>query len=66
MNQGQTMSEERREFFRIADEVVLDYRQIGEQQVEALVERIQANLPDRFTTASSFAATSRIACSRSS
>jgi hypothetical protein len=53
------MSEERREFFRIADEVVLDYREIGEAEVEGLVSRIQAHAPDRFTAASSFAATSR-------
>jgi hypothetical protein len=53
------MSEERREYFRIDDEVVLDYRVVNESEVEALVERIQARVPDRFTAASSFAATSR-------
>ena len=53
------MTQERREFFRISDQVVLDYRPIAEQEVEQLAHRIQAHSPDRFTTASSFAATSR-------
>ncbi|MCO6414256.1 MAG: PilZ domain-containing protein [Thiogranum sp.] len=53
------MSDERREYFRIDDEVVLEYRLISEDDVEPLVERIQARVPDRFTAASSFAATSR-------
>lgn len=53
------MSDERREYFRIDDEVVLDYRTISTDEVDALVERIQARVPDRFTAASSFAATSR-------
>ena len=53
------MSDERREYFRIDDEVVLDYRLIDEDAVAPLVERIQARVPDRFTAASSFAATSR-------
>ncbi len=51
--------EERREYFRIADEVVLDYREISEPEVGPLIERINASVPDRFTAASSFAATSR-------
>ena len=53
------MSDERREYFRIDDEVVLEYRAIRDEDVEPLVERIQAGVPDRFTAASSFAATSR-------
>lgn len=53
------MTDERREYFRIDDEVVLEYRLINEDEVEPLVERIQARVPDRFTAASSFAATSR-------
>ncbi|MEA2080696.1 MAG: PilZ domain-containing protein [Pseudomonadota bacterium] len=53
------MSEERREYFRIDDEVVLDYRQIGEGEADRLREKIESRLVDRFTAASSFTATSR-------
>jgi hypothetical protein len=53
------MSDERREYFRIADEIALDYRLIKEQEVDQLMERMQSRLVDRFTAASSFAATSR-------
>ncbi|VAW72914.1 hypothetical protein MNBD_GAMMA13-206 [hydrothermal vent metagenome] len=51
--------DERREFFRIEDEVALDYRVIQESEVDRLLERIQSRLVDRFTAASSFAATTR-------
>ncbi len=53
------MSDERREYFRITDEIALDYRQIKEEDVDRFMERMQSRLVDRFTAASSFAATSR-------
>lgn len=53
------MNDERREYFRIADEIVLDYRLLNQREMEALQEKIQSDLPDRFTAASSFAASSR-------
>lgn len=53
------MSDERREYFRIDDEVALDYRLISEAEAERLREKIQSRLVDRFTAASSFTATSR-------
>lgn len=53
------MSDERREYFRIEDEIALDYRLIREDEVDRLVERMRSHLVDRFTAASSFAATSR-------
>ena len=53
------MSEERREYFRIDDEVALDYRPISEAEAERVREKIQSRLVDRFTAASSFTATSR-------
>lgn len=53
------MSDERREYFRIEDEIALDYRLVNEGEVDQLVERMRSRLVDRFTAASSFAATSR-------
>jgi PilZ domain len=53
------MSDERREYFRIDDEIALDYRLISEDEVNQLQERIQSRVVDRFTAASSFAATTR-------
>jgi len=53
------MNEERREYFRIDDEIALDYRLIDEAEIDAVSERIHARFPDRFTVASSFTATSR-------
>lgn len=53
------MNDERREYFRIDDEIALDYRLIGEQELEQLVDRVQSHVPDKFTASSSFAATSR-------
>lgn len=53
------MSDERREFFRIQDEVALEYRVISEQEAEDVLLRIQDDRPDRFTAAASFAGTSR-------
>jgi len=56
------MTEERREYFRIDDRIALDYRVIDEADVEALLEKINAGVPDKFMAASSFAATSRQIC----
>lgn len=53
------MSDERREYFRIADEIVLDYRPIGAEEVDKLIDSMRSRLVDRFTAAASFAATSR-------
>ena len=53
------MSDERREYFRIIDEIALDYRLISDDEVDRLVERIKSRQVDRFTAASSFAATTR-------
>ena len=53
------MSEERREYFRIDDEVALDYRPISQDEAERLQKKIQSRMVDRFTAASSFTATSR-------
>jgi c-di-GMP-binding flagellar brake protein YcgR len=51
--------DDRREYFRIEDEIALDYREVNEDEVDQLLERIQSRLVDRFTAASSFAATTR-------
>jgi c-di-GMP-binding flagellar brake protein YcgR len=53
------MSDERREYFRIEDEIALDYRLISDAEADELVERMRSRLVDRFTAASSFAATTR-------
>jgi hypothetical protein len=53
------MSDERREYFRIADEIALDYRPLKDEEVDGLLERMRSRLVDRFTAASSFAATTR-------
>jgi len=53
------MGDERREYFRIADEIALDYRLLKDEEVDGLLERMRSRLVDRFTAASSFAATTR-------
>ncbi len=53
------MSDERREYFRIDDEVALDYRVIDSSEMDRLLDKIQSRMVDRFTAASSFAATTR-------
>ncbi len=53
------MNDERREYFRIEDEIALDYRLISDAEVDRLLEKIQSRQVDRFTAASSFAATTR-------
>ena len=51
--------DDRREYFRIEDEIALDYREVNDDEADQLLERIQSRLVDKFTAASSFAATSR-------
>ena len=51
--------DDRREYFRIDDEIALDYREVNEDEADQLLERIQSRLVDKFTAASSFAATTR-------
>jgi hypothetical protein len=53
------MNDERREFFRIKDRVVLEYRAITAAEMECVLLRIRDEVPDRFTTAASFAGSSR-------
>jgi len=53
------MNDERREYFRIEDEIALDYRQIDRDEADRLQDKIQSRVVDRFTAASSFAATTR-------
>lgn len=53
------MSRERREYFRINDQLLLDHRPLHDDEIEAFRELINGDLPHRFMTASSFAATSR-------
>lgn len=52
-------SEERREYFRIDDQVLLNLRPIVEADVAAVRERILDRVPDRFTVAANFAVNSR-------
>ncbi len=52
-------SAERREFFRIDDEVLLKVSPITEADVEAIAARINDRMPDRFTVAANFAVSSR-------
>lgn len=51
--------EERRRFCRIDDGVILRYRMIAGNQVPTDIEQLDANLPNRLTLTSTFAATSR-------
>lgn len=51
--------QERREYFRIPDEVLLQVRPLAEADVPAVVERITDRIPDRFTVAANFAVNSR-------
>jgi hypothetical protein len=53
------MNDERREYFRIRDQVTLDYRVITAAEMEYMLLRIRDEVPDRFTAAASFASTSR-------
>ena len=52
------MSDERREYFRIKDQVSLEYRSITEVEMDCVLMRIRDEVPDRFTAAASFAGTS--------
>ncbi len=50
---------ERREYFRIEDEVTLVYRPIDQDEVPALKRKIEIQNPDKFTIAASFIASTR-------
>jgi hypothetical protein len=52
-------SEDRREYFRLDDDVLLDYARIDEAQLAGLRERIFDRVVDRFTVAATFATSSR-------
>lgn len=52
-------SGERREYFRIDDQVLLNVRPIDTADVPDIVERIHDRVPDRFTVAANFAVNSR-------
>ena len=53
------MSDERREYFRIDDEIALEYRPVSTDEAEQLRNKIHSRVVDRFTAASSFTVTSR-------
>lgn len=50
---------ERREYFRIDDEVLLKIRLIHDADIVSIAERINDRMPDRFTVAANFAVSSR-------
>lgn len=50
---------ERREYFRIGDEVLLKVRPLDAGDIGAVVERITDRVPDRFTVAANFTVNSR-------
>ncbi len=52
------MSNERREYFRVKDQVTLEYRVISEVEMECVLLRIRDEVPDRFTAAASLIAVS--------
>ncbi len=54
-----TMNKERREYFRIDDELLLNHRPLREHEIDAFRDLLSTDIPHRFMTASSFAATSR-------
>lgn len=51
--------DERREFFRVDDSVVLEYRELSTVDASAYLDQMENDIPNRFTAAASFAATSR-------
>lgn len=59
MEHEKIKSEERREYFRLDDEVMLDYCRIDAEQAEVIRERITDRVADRFTVAATFATNSR-------
>ena len=54
-----TSSKERREYFRIDNEVIIDYEKIPAEQVELVRERLADRVPDGFTVAATFQTNSR-------
>ncbi len=59
MADEKTQSQERREYFRIDNEVIIDYEKIPADQVEAVRERLADRVPDGFTVAATFQTNSR-------
>jgi hypothetical protein len=51
--------EDRREYFRIDDQVLLNLRPLEESAMAEVAERIHGRVPDRFTVAANFAVNSR-------
>lgn len=51
--------EDRREYFRIDDQVLLNLRPLEEAAMADIAERIHGRVPDRFTVAANFAVNSR-------
>jgi hypothetical protein len=47
-------SKERREFLRVEEQVVLNYRVVTEEEAAAVAARLNAPCPDRFTVAARF------------
>lgn len=56
---SQADNAERREYFRVPDQVLLKVRPLSAEAVPAVVERITDRVPDRFTVAANFAVNSR-------
>lgn len=54
-----TPEDDRREYFRIDDQVLLKLLPIDESHVADIAERIHGRVPDRFTVAANFAVNSR-------
>lgn len=50
---------ERREFFRLDDDVMLDFCRIEDEEVDTIREKIADRVADRFTVAATFATNSR-------
>ncbi len=58
-NDTHIRSAERREYFRIDDEVLLQVRPVEAAEVATIAEHIGDRMPDRFTVAANFAVNSR-------
>lgn len=56
---SENTEQERREFFRVDDSVVLEYREISSIDASSYLDQLADDLPNRFTASASFAATSR-------
>ena len=58
MSTEQDKNEDRRAFFRVNDAVRLQIRQVPDEQIDALLERLEANVGSGFTVMSSLASIS--------